>query len=172
MPATKLDAALDLAAHGFPVFPLIPNDKRPLIKGWQSKATVDPLQIRAWWTTEPQANIGTLTDRLLVVDLDPRNGSAATMQELRMIYPDPPDSLASFTAGGGAHLIFRLPDNVEVRGGTGLLGPGVDVKSHGGYIVAPGSTIDGRAYKWVRSPHDTQLAYPPQWILDLSLIHI
>ena len=57
-----LDAALDYARRGWPVFPCNPANKRPLVardldatgapikgSGGVSKATVDPEQIGAWW---------------------------------------------------------------------------------------------------------------------------
>lgn len=165
--ASKRDAALDLARRGFNVFPLIPNGKIPLISGWQSKATTDPIQIAQWWTEEPQANIGVATERLLVVDIDPRKGGGETMKALRLT-EDFPETLVSATAGGGAHIIFTLPDGETVAGGTNKLGQGIDIKAHGGLIVAPGSTIDGKVYRWFpdRGPDDIEPAEAPQWIRD------
>lgn len=164
----KRAAALDLAASGFPVFPLIPNEKKPLIGGWQQKATTNAAQITAWWEDEPHANIGIPTERLLVVDVDPRKGGNATMAELRILDFEFPDTLASVTAGGGAHLIFSLPADAPLSGGNDLLGQGVDVKSHGGFIVAPGSTIDGKTYRWVpgHSPAQRTPSLAPGWMLE------
>ena len=162
---SKMAAALQLAEHGFPVFPLIPNDKRPLIKGWQRLATATDIdRIRDWWADEPDANIGISTERLYVVDVDPRKGGSATFSALSMT-EDIPDTLASVTAGGGAHLIFALPHDVTVSGGNDLLGQGVDVKSHGGFIVAPGSTINGNSYRWVpgHDPNQRKPAVIPDW---------
>jgi Bifunctional DNA primase/polymerase, N-terminal len=75
---SKLEAALDHAAHGFAVFPLRTNGKSPRFEGWQDAATSDPVQIRRWWLQWPQANIGILTTSLLVVDIDPRNDGDAS----------------------------------------------------------------------------------------------
>ena len=163
---SKLAAALALANQGFDVFPLIPNDKRPLISGWQSKATRDPERIREWWADEPDANIGMLTERLLVVDIDPRKGGSDAFQALKLT-EEFPDSLASATAGGGVHIIYALPDDVTVSGGNNLFGQGLDIKSHGGFIVAPGSRINNKTYMWVpgQSPDDRDPITPPPWML-------
>ena len=52
------DAALKLARGGWPVFPIVPNAKRPLCPHGHKEATTDPGQVEAWWTETPNANIG------------------------------------------------------------------------------------------------------------------
>jgi hypothetical protein len=52
------------------------------------------------------------------------------------------------TPSGGGHLYFRPPPGVEIRNSAGKLGPGLDVRGVGGYVVAPPSVIDGKAYRW------------------------
>ena len=57
------DTALAYAARGWPVFPLKPGQKVPLIAKRDGgsgvyDATIDPEQIKAWWTRTPDANIG------------------------------------------------------------------------------------------------------------------
>jgi len=66
-------AALDYAAKGVPVFPLIPNGKAPLTSHGFLDATTDPTQIKAWWTKWPDANIGAptgLPQTFTVLDID------------------------------------------------------------------------------------------------------
>lgn len=167
----KLTAALMHAHAGFSVFPLIPNDKRPLIENWQNLATTEERNIIAWWSEEPEANIGICTGDLLVVDVDPRNGGNAGFEDLVMsgglVGDEFPLTLASGTQGGGTHMFYKLPQGVQVRGGTNKLAKGVDIKSHGGYVVAPGSTIDGRAYRWkpTYAPGQRPLAEAPAWLI-------
>jgi Bifunctional DNA primase/polymerase, N-terminal len=144
----KLDHALDHARRGFDVFPLIPNTKLPAIKDWPNRATQDPAKIRQWWAQWPNANIGICTTNLLVVDIDTRNGGHETFAALSAVQEFPPTAEAR-TPSGGRHLFYRLPPHTHVQGGTGKLGPGVDVKSYGGQVVGAGSTIDGGAYVWV-----------------------
>ena len=47
--------------------------KEPLTK-WQHVATQDPEQIWKLWSQWPDANIGGVTDQLLVLDVDKKNG--------------------------------------------------------------------------------------------------
>jgi hypothetical protein len=142
-----MEAALDLARRGRRVFPLFPNTKRPLIKKWPRLASSDPDQIIAWWMKWPDANIGVACGHgLLGLDVDGRQGLAS------LIALDLPfDALDTFTVrtwSGGLHLYFDGPDveNSVGRPDDGRLGDGLDVRSEGGYLVGPGSVIDGRRY--------------------------
>lgn len=178
---TKENWALDAAARGLDAFPIRPYThpgpnatreqceaaakaaKAPLISNWQNQATQDKRQFREWWSEWPDANIATTTERFIVVDIDPRNGGKATYEMLGMIY-EFPDTAISNTQGGGNHIFYALPQGVRVKGGTNKLGPGVDIKSSGGYVLLPGSTIEGRAYVW---GNDRPIALAPQWLIDM-----
>src|SRR5436189_1424247 len=85
--STLGEAALTLAREcGFAVFPLRAGSKVPLMNGGFYNATTDLDQVGRWWRKWPHANIGIATgpvSGLLVVDLDPKNGSVASEQELR-----------------------------------------------------------------------------------------
>jgi bifunctional DNA primase/polymerase-like protein/AAA domain-containing protein len=132
--------ALDLAARGFRVFPLRENDWRPKIKGWVDAATVDPDQIRRWWAQWPKANVGVATGKgLVVIDIDNKKGKngSASFAALDL----PAESLDTFTVetpSGGRHVYFKGPDVTNSRDD---LGSGLDVRTAGGYVVGPGSTL-------------------------------
>jgi hypothetical protein len=49
------------------------------------------------------------------------------------------------TPSGGSHLYFTAPQAL-VRNSAGRLGPLIDVRADGGYVVGDGSVIDGRRY--------------------------
>lgn len=149
------EKALSLAARGFAVFPLQPNSKRPLpdSRGFKD-ATTNDFEIEAWWTEHPGANIGLYPDacrpRLLIVDVDIKKGGAETASRLTaegLLVP----TRQVITPSGGWHLYYALPDgSPPVASSVEKLGPGVDVRSHGGYVVAPGSIINGKEYVWIR----------------------
>lgn len=168
----KLTAALALANYGFTIFPLVPNDKRPLIDNWRNLASNDTDQVRRWWSGSPEANIGIATDNLLVIDVDPRNGGIQTFrtlfEEQHLVGDNFPPTIAAATQSGGTHMFYWLPANVQVRGGAHKLGLGVDVKSYGGYVVAAGSTIDGREYQWKNGyePDKRDFAQAPPWLIS------
>ena len=87
MTQQKLNHALAAAALGFNVFPLIPGEKKPLIKDWPSRATRDAARIRQWWQETPDANIGVTGDNLLIVDVDTKDG-ATMLDALRILLAD------------------------------------------------------------------------------------
>jgi hypothetical protein len=55
---TFLEIALRCAQREWRVFPCIPGHKEPMIKGGFLAATNNEAQIRAWWTSCPEANVG------------------------------------------------------------------------------------------------------------------
>ena len=64
-------AALEYAANGYKVFPLVPGDKTPATENGFYAATTDLNQIKAWWTRNPNYNIGLLAgEGFVVIDLD------------------------------------------------------------------------------------------------------
>ncbi|MDE2320357.1 MAG: bifunctional DNA primase/polymerase, partial [candidate division NC10 bacterium] len=169
--ATMLDAALDYARRGWPVFPCDSPGKTPKIKDWPNQATTDPATIRQWWTRWPHANIGIPTGErsgFFVLDVDPRHGGDDTLRDLEAQHGALPATVEAQTGGGGQHILFRCP-GYPVKSGSGVLGPGLDIKGDGGYIVAPQSLHEsGRHYVFEASSHpdDVAIAKAPAWLLD------
>ena len=156
MMKTKLEYALEWAARGFRVFPLPPNGTVPSAewKGWPDWATTDPALIRAWWEGTDQ-NIAVCTTGLLVVDVDTKKGRGGmrSWMELHGGF----DTLTVKTKSGGYHLYYS---GADVALSQGALGEGLDVRSHNGYVVAPGSTVDGARYEVVID--DAMAPAPPE----------
>jgi hypothetical protein len=181
----RVEQVLDLAACGLRVFPLRPDDKRPAITEWETRATTDPDRIRAAWDGPySRSGIGVACgpSGLVVVDCDtakadesPAGGPGAVdgSDVLAALYEEHGDVLPfgrtphARTGSGGAHWYFRAPDR-PVRNSASKVGPKVDVRAGGGYVVAPPSTAAGRAYVWETSPMDVAPAPLPGWLLDLA----
>lgn len=135
---------------GFKVFPLRENDKRPLFKGSaQTQGTTDLNQVRDIWTQCPNANIGIATgDGLTVIDVDTIDSHGVdgenSMLEYQIRNGFINTTLEVTTPTGGKHYYY-LTDN-EYSNKASIL-PGVDVRGLGGYVVGPGSTINGTLYE-------------------------
>lgn len=86
----------------------------------------------------------------VVIDIDPRHGGAEALAEWEKANGELPYTLTADTGGGGCHFHYRYPEGVgRVPSGANVLGPGVDVRGDGGYVVAPPSPhASGRAYAW------------------------
>ena len=146
-----IELALHYAARGWPIFPLYPGTKIPLAGSHGCKdATLDPARIETWWTAYPDANVAIATGTpsgLLVIDIDPRKTPEwlANVQSLAL-----PRTFTIRTCSGGWHLYFMLPADSPITIGADLL-PGVDWRGTGGYVVAPGSVVNGSTYSIERN---------------------
>lgn len=171
---SKLQAALSLAADGFAVFPLAINGKNPAIDGnWRKVATTDPARINRLWRdpvfdTEIDFNIGIALDKnRIVVDVDTRDGKvgAKSLRLLEAINDELPATYEVITASGGRHLYFAVEDSSRF---PKELATHIDLKGHGGYVVGPGSTIDGRPYEARGGRGERGVADAPQWLRDFA----
>ncbi len=142
-----LAAALAYGRKGWAVFPCAP-DKTPLTSRGFKDATTDADQIAAWWTRSPEAWIGRATGGgSFVVDIDPRHGGGATLAAWEAENGALPYTVEARTPSGGSHLYFAVPEGINVRSGAGVIGPGVDVRGEGGYVIVPPSP----GYQWVEN---------------------
>ncbi len=163
-----LAAALRYAELGYPVFPCVPEKKVPLTPRGFKDATTDAGQIKAWWEKYTDANIGIPTAGLLIVDVDGENNAWPGE-------PEKAEELAcgpiSLTPRGGRHHIFRQPAGKAWRNTAGKIGPDVDTRADGGYIVAPPSVVDGKPYRWAETFElnvaPGELPEPPGWLINL-----
>jgi len=146
-------AALAYARRGVPVFPCERGAKRPLTPNGHWDATTDRRAIERWWRRQPSANIGLPTGKksgIVVLDVD--DGGLESLAMLEREGAPVPKTARARTGGGGIHVFFRYPASTEIRNSAGLLGPGLDVRGEGGYVVVPPSRTHG-PYEWVdRSP--------------------
>jgi hypothetical protein len=159
-----LAAALSHAARGWRVFPLRAGDKRPAVRDWEGRATTDGERIERAWRAGP-FNIGLATgpSGLVVIDLDrPKPGTVPSPAWRHPGIRDGGDALAVLadandqplpvetytvrTGSGGSHLYFTAPPGLTLRNSAGRLGWLIDTRAVGGYVVAAGSTVAGRAY--------------------------
>ena len=159
-----LKAALSYVRRGIPVFPCEPGGKRPLTYNGFWEATTDMRRIKAWWDRWPAANVGVPTGKrsgLLVLDIDLRDGGPESLIALERENGPLPRTARARTGGGGVHVFFRYPAEKEVRNSAGWLGPGLDVRGEGGYVVVPPSRTQG-VYEWMERAPLTEAV----WLLE------
>lgn len=167
MPLSKLENALAASAIA-PVFPVRANHKTPQFKGWQDAATTDRETITHWFGPGGEyehCNIGVATGRgVFVVDADGETGRSS----LDLMEMEGADiERLTKTPSGGYHAWFRtdqewIPNSVRTIDRY----PGVDIRGDGGYVLAPGSSIDGKPYSLVRSGEPST---SPEWLETLVL---
>jgi Bifunctional DNA primase/polymerase, N-terminal/AAA domain len=162
--SSPLEGALQYAKQGVRVFPTISDEdgkrqgekfrKTPLVRAWDQYATTDEAQIQAWAKEFPDCNWGGLPASIgaCVFDLDRKNGKdgfAAFKALLEQHNIRLPNTLAVETPSGGLHIVLRG----VVRNSGSKIADGVDVRGEGGYVLLPGSRIDGKPYT-IKRPFD------------------
>jgi RecA-family ATPase len=168
---TMLAAALDWAAKGFAVFPCRPLGKEPLGGNGHKDATTDPETIKAWWTETPDANIGVSPAHSghFVIDVDPPRGEE-TLAALELEHGFLPTTFAVRTPRGGAHIWYRgrCPSSVGTEK-TGL-GPKLDTRGYGGYVLLSPSRVVDEA-KGINGSYEIaaegEIADGPEWIAQV-----
>lgn len=183
------DIARALGGKGFAVFPIFTIEdgrcscgqdrcsspgKHPigsLVPQGVLNADTDPQVIREWWSLYPDANIGIATgdaSGVVVLDIDEEHGGGQTLATLEERFGQLPNTWCVLTGGGGYHFYYRMP-SLDIRNSAGSIGPGIDVRGNGGYVVAPPSVhISGTPYKWspLLHPKSIDLADVSGWLRE------
>lgn len=132
------------------IFPCVPGGKEPMVRGGYKVASDIPLEVRAWWTTWPKANIGVPMglNGLVALDVDTKEGKPglASLQALIEANGALPPTLTAETPSGGIHYVF---EGTAIKSSASKLGPALDIRGGGGYICVEPSVVGGKDYKWM-----------------------
>lgn len=148
--------------------------------GWEPRATTDAERIARGWATRPY-NVGVACgpSRLVVVDLDvpkpdegkvlPEDFRLPGVEDGKDIFAlicewagmDWPWTYTVSTPSGGWHLYYQAPPDSSLRNSAGLIGPMIDTRANGGYVVGAGSVTAAGAYEVL---YDEPVAELPRWI--------
>lgn len=170
-----LSAALEYAKKGWYVFPCrevdsepfidkktgkerIMRAKSPYVKEGFHSASIIPEQVREWWRLYPNAAIGVACglSKIVVVDIDVKDGRNGFENFMRLNISDV-GTLHALTPSGGTHIIY----SGEVESSSNALS-GIDIRSTGGYILAPPSTIfvGGKLLKYIKLDNWNKIPAP------------
>jgi hypothetical protein len=159
-------AALALANKGIRVFPCASRGKTPATAHGLKDATTDHTTIARWWAENPDYNIGAVTGHtngFFVIDVDGDDGEAA-LRKLEHDNGALPQTVEVITGGGGRHLYFSMP-STAIANSVSKVGPHIDVRANGGYILTPPSTHpSGRRYAWSVDSAN-KIAEAPAWLI-------
>lgn len=152
---------------GWNVLPLLAKSKIPATPHGFKDASDDSNKVKEWFDTDWN-NIGIATGKvsgIAIIDIDPKNGGSESYKVLKSKFGLPTRTLKVRTGGGRLHLYYSTDG--EVRSRNGIL-PGIDIKSNGGYVVAPPSVHpNGKRYEFVDPSifeQQTLLPFPSQVI--------
>jgi hypothetical protein len=168
--AHLLDAALNYAHRGIPVFPVwravpfnngsgrfvcgcgrancVSPAKHPLAKAVPrglSDASTDAARVRGFFSNYPDANIGGVMGDIIAIDIDPQHGG--DISALEKTHGPMPRTWRARTGNGGEHVYFATTS--VIRNSWSKLAIGIDVRGLHGYTVLPPSLhITGNRYAW------------------------
>ena len=169
-----VDYALTYLSFGF--VPIGLNGKRPLLGGWQNTPRDKALELIA---TNSKAgkinNVGILAGKasgVVVVDVDLRENG---IEQWHKMAKDKglPETFTVLTGSGGYHYYFLYDERMSLLGNTKLIGLGIDFKTDGGQLVAPGSIHpDTKKIYAVQAGYKDGkplIARMPNWLFELIL---
>jgi hypothetical protein len=167
-----LDAALEFARQGIPVFPCRNDDKAPITPHGFKDATTDEKQIKLWWTQYPSAMIGMPTGKasgrwILDSDLDLNKAIDGPKKLAELIAKKGalPKTPTCSTPRGGTHHHFAWTEALGITNSRGALPDGLDVRGEGGYVILPPSvSASGVPYAWINGVGAP--ANSPTWLLN------
>ena len=151
MTDATLRQALAYARHGWPVFPCLPGQKIPATQHGYQDATTDEQQITEWFGRGYTWNLAIATGAPGpdVLDVDQHgpagNGYPAFARLERAGLVDGATAYVR-TPADGMHAYFTGSDQHNGR----LPSHHLDFRSHGGYILAPPSQVDGNPYRLIK----------------------
>ena len=166
---SRLDMIHRFIDEGFAVFPLVAGGKTPAVEHGFKAASTDKAKIDGWFGKRPQLNVGLATGKIsgfFAFDADGPRGKMTLAEFVRKHGPLP-KTVKSLTPHG-AHFFFKWP-GYWIPCSVGKLGPGIDIRGDGGYVVGPGSQTPDGAYGFAvgRSLQDVEIAPAPSWLLKL-----
>jgi hypothetical protein len=139
----KYKYAQALAKRGFKIFRLRPNEKVPFSSGWQEEAKADATP----WADGADFNIGVLCgEGMLAIDIDMKSGVDGEAGWKALNIEESDLQVRTVSDPSGRHIYFSLPEGVSISNSASKIAKGVDVRGVGGYVVGPGSVIDGIEY--------------------------
>lgn len=142
------------------------NGKAPLVAGAFNGEDFN--LVKSW--VQEGGNVGVLTgsaNGIAVIDIDNHNGvdGLGNLKEFLDTYDiELPKTMVVKTPSGGYHYYFKLDEKYNdtqfIQNHKQL--EGVDFQTHGRYVVAPPSKIDGNEYEHVRILKLAEL--PDKWL--------
>lgn len=150
---------LALIAHGFRVFPIAEGRRAPPLVEFTTQATRDPAIAAAYFPPGNRYNVGIAAgDGIMFADLDTKKGKQGPAEFAAM--GGDFNRMVFATPSGGYHVPYLLDEDVSQSKPS----PGIDIRCANGYVVGPGSYLDGHEDGIVgeyRILREGMIDYPP-----------
>lgn len=164
-----ITVAQSYIAAGIKCIPIIKGEKKPHNRNWSTEFLTFE-QFKSF--SKPGDGLAIITGKcsgIICIDIDKKHGGLSW-------YENNKDTLGNHileqTPGGGFHLYFRYPEQIDYVPSTSKLAQGVELMADGGryVITAPSSHPNGGTYKLVSNIDLSQITWeidpPPTQVLD------
>lgn len=160
---------MDMYFRNYSLIPLKDNSKKPAIP-WEPYIHRVPTydEYNKWAKAGLfKTGYGVVTGSvsgISVLDVDFKHGGMESLAEKDIHIED----IITWTVDtpNGRHYYFEY--DKRAKQGANRLGAGVDIRNDGGFVVGPGSTVEGNVYSWAHEfdPKNCSLAKAPSWLLQ------
>ncbi len=135
--------AIKFAEKGWYVFPILPGSKYPFKDfEWRLGSINDPEKVKAASLHPKYKGCNWALDcgksNIFVIDLDVKENKHG-IETWKTLFPEESDSFPVRTTSGGRHIYYYGRGKNSVDG----LGVGIDTRGDGGYVLLPGSVVNG-----------------------------
>jgi hypothetical protein len=147
--------------------------KHPRVSNWQhtpnwSEEQFETMELMGQFKT----GYGLVTEELLIIDVDARNGGLEGFAQLSQDYPEVAGAgmiVKTGSGGGSRHLYFKVPKGIALVSKLPKY-KGVDFKSGSAFVVGPGSIhASGKSYEVSVGSVDEIDACPPLLLAALTV---
>jgi hypothetical protein len=161
-----------LAGREFRLFPCKAHGKEPLVR-WTKSATSNIHQVNIWLRTFADCNWAIACgkgSRLFVLDVDGYEGLESFAQLCGLAganWKEIADNTLGVKTGKGSHLYFAYPKGTIIRNNHAKLGPGLDIRGDGGYVICPPSVHEsGEVYHWLGDDESKPVSLAPVRLIE------
>jgi hypothetical protein len=127
------------------------NEKIPTVSGWGCGASPEHIDDLDKIARRTKGNYGVLCgprSNIIVIDYDTDKmpNCPVTLETLKASHGD---TMIVQTPKGGFHVYHVYESRFDTWVGRCKIGGYIDIRTHGNYVVGPGSKVDGREYRIV-----------------------
>lgn len=174
----KLNMLEFYCSSGWMIFPLKPQKKAPLHKGWQEASTNNIKTIRGWLYNYPEINWGLYCKKsgIIVIDVDRHTSKEGVLVDGFQNFNElikkhniniRTDTVISISGNNGMHLLYRAPEKFICN--KRELAANVHIIYNGFIVIPPSIHPNGNKYTWQRTNAPSRT---PLLKLDESIINL
>jgi putative DNA primase/helicase len=155
--------------RGCAVLPLVEGGKKPAVVNGVYAANRNLRLITMYFTRYPKRNWAMATGEpfgIIALDIDGNEGEASLRQLEKAKGRLPKTS--TIRTPHGQHIYLKAP-TYRVPNSVSRVGPGIDVRGDGGYVVGPGSETPDGTYEVIPGfgPDEVGIAAAPKWLFKI-----